>query len=949
VPGGAFQSNLPGRRENSTLARVEEGREMKARKSGYAGAVFLFLLLGAGAGYFTTISQHLFSTIFAAQLAPTSETPSPAKNAGAEQVDPEKVTERVANFLRTLRPGGTAESAGHERNYVVSYQVDFFRKTPTAKAPEEGLSYAQLREQDMDRMPPYVYFGETVLGIFDPAQPGVVAVRATIDGKEVKGYLDSSKLWLEPVLDRPASDRYMAVTETSSVRVVPDPTSPAVLTILQGEVVDVVGQLNFQGRSWIKARFNAPERPRYGFIGGNEVQPLIFASVNQSAVAKEEVPRRIRSSKLTFSDAARQRLSQNGFYIEPIPPVSELYVDDMADLYSDSSVGEQIFVTTDIFLHSYHLIFDRMLQDIEEKKFLPAATSLSKALAKSTEDETKKASASAPAVHEALLCDLLYFSVGAKALDPSFVLPTAVRTQAEALVARINAGEGELPSAQNFLGFGKEDFTQYKVRGHYAKNAALQRYFRGMMWYGRHNFLLSDKTQTLAAILLPYLVDEAREGSRFDSMDGVVNYLIGRQDKYTLAGYRSVNRKVFGTEAPSINELTTNLDARLTAFQQAAWTDLPAPRIVSVRTGTGMTQEERIRATAGLKFLGQRYVLDAFIMNQLTSPSVGDNSNPRNLPSALDVMMLLSSKAASDLQQKEQKEHQWLNYDSQIAKLKGEAEAQLDKRSTFYEQFLYGLKTLFLPTSSKQLFALGEPWQYKNLNAGLASWTELKHDTILYAEQSAAEMGGGDEFQIPPFIPPGPKGYVEPNPAFFHQLTASIDQMMGSLKRTNFITDEYVDKFTRFRDLAHRAEEVSQKEVAGQPLTPDDYDWIKELRYSFDRSLLLPRGADEIKDPSLLQMALVADVATDAVSGRVLEEGVGTPQRVIVVAKDAFGGTRLAVGYVYSWYEFISNQRWNDAEWKKIIYAGGEKTRKLQGVTPPAWYSSFSKNAGGAP
>ena len=90
---------------------------------------------------------------------------------------------------------------------------------------------------------------------------------------------------------------------------------------------------------------------------------------------------------------------------------------------------------------------------------------------------------------------------------------------------------------------------------------------------------------------------------------------------------------------------------------------------------------------------------------------------------------------------------------------------QLAKRSTFYEQCLYGLKTLFLPTSSKQVFALGEPWQYKNLNTGLASWTELKHDTILYAEQSGAEMGGGEEFQIPPYIPPGPKGYVEPNPA----------------------------------------------------------------------------------------------------------------------------------------------------------------------------------------
>jgi hypothetical protein len=922
---------------------------MKYRKTIVALVGFLLISLGAHAFYLAKKKSNALSSGISAQSPVPSGANSETKPGEVAQVNPEEVREKVADFLGNLTPGGTAASAGHERNYVVTYQVDFLRKKPSEKAPEETMSYAMLRDRDMDVMPPYVYFGETILGVYDPAQPGVIAVHATIDGKPIQGYVDSHKLWLEPALDHPPSDRYMAVTETASVHVVPDASSPAALTLLQGEVVDAVGQLNYRGRTWIKARFNAPERPRYGFIAGSQVKALIFATLNQSAVAKEEVPKRIRSSELTFSEAERQRLSQNGFYIEPIPPEKDISIDDMADMYSDSSSGEQVFVTTDLFLHAHHLIFDRMLQDVEEKKFLPAATSLTKALAKTTEGEVQAAPTGASALHEALLCDLLYFSVAAKVLDPSFAIPAAIRLQAEALVARINAGEGELPSTQNFLGFDKEDFTQYKIRGHYEKNEALRRYFRGMMWYGRHNFLLSDKTQTLAAILLPHLVSEAHVESNFDSMDAVVTFLIGHQDKYTLAGYRSVNQKVFGAEAPGFNELNANLDANLAAFQQAAWTDLPRPQIVSVQTGTGMTQEQRLRETAGLKFLGQRYVLDAFILNQLTSPSVGSDANPRNLPTALDVMRLLGSKAATGLQQEAQKEHQWPNYDSQITKLTGATDEQMDKRSTFYAQILYGLKTLFLPTTSKQAFELGEPWQYKNLNTGLASWTELKHDTILYAEQSAAEMGGGDQFEIPPYIPPGPKGYVEPNPVFFHQIVASIDQMLASLKASNFIPDEYADKFTTLRELAHRAEQIAQKEVSGQPISREDYDWIKTLRWSFDRPLLLPRGADEIKDPTLLQMALVADVATDAVSGRVLEEGVGTPQRIIVVVKDAFGGTRLTVGYVYSWFEFISDRRWSDSEWKKIIYGGDEQTRQEQGVTPPAWYATFSKGAGGAP
>jgi hypothetical protein len=68
-----------------------------------------------------------------------------------------------------------------------------------------------------------------------------------------------------------------------------------------------------------------------------------------------------------------------------------------------------------------------------------------------------------------------------------------------------------------------------------------------------------------------------------------------------------------------------------------------------------------------------------------------------------------------------------------------------------------------------------------------------------------------------------------------------------------------------------------------------------------------------------------------------------------VVVKDAFGGTRLTVGYVYSWYEFTAKKRWSDAEWKKIIYGGDEKTREQEGVAPPNWYSKIRKNAGGAP
>jgi hypothetical protein len=207
-------------------------------------------------------------------------------------------------------------------------------------------------------------------------------------------------------------------------------------------------------------------------------------------------------------------------------------------------------------------------------------------------------------------------------------------------------------------------------------------------------------------------------------------------------------------------------------------------------------------------------------------------------------------------------------------------------------------------------------------------------------------MGEGGEFEIPPYNLPAPKGYIEPNPIFFKRLGQSIDQMLDRLTGSGFITDEYLDKFTTFRKLASRAEAIAQKEVSGELISADDYKWIQNLGAAFDRPLLLPRGFDEIKDPSELQMALIADVATDSVQGRVLEVATGTPQRIIVVVKDAYGGTRLTVGYVYSWYEFPSQKRWADSEWKKIIYTKDFSGKKQNNIEPPGWYAPFMKSPG---
>ena len=50
------------------------------------------------------------------------------------------------------------------------------------------------------------------------------------------------------------------------------------------------------------------------------------------------------------------------------------------------------------------------------------------------------------------------------------------------------------------------------------------------------------------------------------------------------------------------------------------------------------------------------------------------------------------------------------------------------------------------------------------------SYTELKHDTVLYSKQVMAEMGGGMEEE------PDDRGYVEPEPVVYERFASLAEQ-----------------------------------------------------------------------------------------------------------------------------------------------------------------------------
>ena len=213
----------------------------------FAGVALLVAVAGA---------LYLVKRKPASASTPTAGNPSSIHAQAVPQVKSQETgqgsqsgntAEDTTSFLGTLTPGGTTESAGRERNYIVTYQVAFLRKAPAEKLPEESLTYQELRVRDPSMLAPSVFYGESVSGTYDPAHPESIAVRAKIDNKEVQGYIDAQKLWLEPAIATVDTPRYMCLKDGTAVHVVPDAGSPTVLSILQGEVVEAVGKLDFHG------------------------------------------------------------------------------------------------------------------------------------------------------------------------------------------------------------------------------------------------------------------------------------------------------------------------------------------------------------------------------------------------------------------------------------------------------------------------------------------------------------------------------------------------------------------------------------------------------------------------------------------------------------------------------------------------------------------------------
>jgi hypothetical protein len=596
--------------------------------------------------------------------------------------------------------------------------------------------------------------------------------------------------------------------------------------------------------------------------------------------------------------------------------------DDFSEAYNDLyDRFLPIFVTTDSILHVYHIFFDDLLRSIEEDYLIGYSEHMTKAMLEKSIQQYENIT---NGLKNQALNNIAYFSVALKLMDPNASIPTI----AEGIVDQELTLIYNHSKATSSPIFGyKEDYTQYKPRGHYTRSESLERYFREMMWYGRLMFRVKSENETIQAILISDGMQTASDNGMasdyWDTIYEITSYFVGESDDLTYKEYLMVIANVYGPLSLDYNELLDPIN--LDVFRDEI-RNMRVPSILSsfVTDTQNMTVE-----TQALRFMGQRYIPDSYMFQQMVYKSVGTQFNPRLFPKGLDIMSILGSKEADRILE-EEGDTKFYQYPEQSERLKGEFSKITPENWTknMYWSWLHSLKSLTRDFSEGDFpqFMKSTAWQAEKLNTNLGSWSELRHDTILYAKQSYTVI----VTSVPPPPPPHyEKGYVEPVPEFWQRVIDLTNVTIDGLSSFGVLSMENNFDLTQLRDLILQLKIISEKELRCEELTLSDYDLIQHIGERLESIL---GNVDE----DGLKTTMIADVHTDPNTRKCLEEAVGYIDFVMILVEMPDGSFASMAGPIFSYYEFKHpmSDRLTDEQWEEMLENGNAPSR-------PNWVESF--------
>jgi hypothetical protein len=637
--------------------------------------------------------------------------------------------------------------------------------------------------------------------------------------------------------------------------------------------------------------------------------------------------------RFEFSPEAQALLAQNAFVVLP-QMQQEFFMLYEFNRYD----GIPNLITTDAMLHNYHLFFEHLLKSAEENQLRNELQQLNQGMLEASQKQYE-ALKNSP-WENAARRNLAFFAVGSRLLDPGAKIPQEVIKEAEAELQLIQEHNQTAISPLMTIGLSpdpleslKEDYTQYIPRGHYTHSENLKSYFQNMMWYGRMTFRLKNEDETRSAVLMTLALKNGLNQASWDKIYQTTSFFVGESDDPGCIAYSNLLEQVYGVES-SLNTLISDNEKWQQFLSRAK--ELQGPAINSIPIFDASIQPDREQEIKGFRFMGQRYTIDADIFQRLVYREVGENQQGerRLLPRGLDIPAAMGSEEAYRILEDEG-QTQYQNYPQNMTRLRQHISG-LDPAVWHHNLYWSWIKTLKPLTLEKPQgypsFMLGKAWARKSLNTFLGSWTELKHDTILYAKQVYAEMGGGFGDEI------DDRGYVEPDPHCYANLASLSAMTREGLQARGLIAERDAQSLQLMETLALNLKTISEKELQNQALTDEEYELIRSFGGQLEHFWMETLRDQEGGRSALLNnnpAMLVADVAT-APPDLVLEEGNGYIHSIYAVVP-VEGKLRIVKGGVYSHYEFSwpASDRLTDEKWRGML-------ENKQTPPAPEWTRAFA-------
>ena len=657
-----------------------------------------------------------------------------------------------------------------------------------------------------------------------------------------------------------------------------------------------------------------------------------------------------------------------------------------------------VFITTDSILQAWHRSYDAILQDLETTYLSQSLAALLEGMAGQM---TSLAQAYGAGELKQSVLDADYYLAVARSLLAGTNVPS--RLGQDGAVATTLAGVESL-SIMPFNLFGRLekdpnylfDFSQFKPRGHYTNSRLLQRYFQAMMWCGRVDLRVAGNTNYASprelgtAMVLNQALRDAAGLARWRDLDRLLQVLVGPVDSMTFIQLDALLQTSPIKRLADVGSL-----ADLAAVQQTIENGSLGFQEILSDFYTPLSTEQ-LKLPRSFTVLGQRFTQDSWALGTVVYDHILWKSGsavtkvPRRIPSGLDVIFAAFANdqvtpelVARMTNPNGRRLRDGLPYQHNLVAARRVIDSQTPDAWTdnIYNGWLDALRQLSPPTTAAAFpqCMRTRGWAMKSVNTQLASWTHLRHDTILYVKQTYT-AGGTCVY---------PAGFVEPVPTFWRRmnlLATHARDLLATIPMSGpgYYQDRYGQGVTftrdlgtqktnqmtflsRFADTMTMLETLAGKELRQAPFATNEVAFLKNvvetywdyfgLRYTgwypglyywdtegFDApsdTLAISKGLSLLPRDATKWDALVADVHTDAADdvtgdpGMILHEAVGSVA-CLVAAVDSRPDRAIYLGPLLSHYEFEEplGTRLNDDEWKARLSAG-------QAPPPPDWTTDY--------